>query len=144
MSLESFIKKNKINNIYSYHQVELNDNKVEYGWKASEILNLDGPIVVTYQSKSKRISDEDLNWSEAEGKNAANLSCYLNYFYAATKMEPDAFLSEWNGNEGELSSLNTASDKRGDEGLFMIDLARLLVNGGKMVRYGRIFKIINN
>ncbi len=144
MSLESFIKKNKINNIYSYHQNDLGDNKVEYGWKNSDDLNLDEPIVLTYQSKSKKISDEDLRWSESEGKNAANLSCYLNYFFASTKMSPEDFLDKWGGNENELTKLNTSADTRGGEGLFMIDLARLLVNGGKMVRYGRIFKIINS
>lgn len=144
MSLESFIKKNKINNIYSYHQVALGDNRIEYGWKNSETLDLESPIVITYESKSKKISDEDLEWSKSEGKNAANLSCYLNYFTAATKMSPEEFIDKWSGNEDELSSLNTAESNRGDEGAFMIDLARFLSNGGKMVRYGRIFKIIND
>ncbi len=144
MSLDSFIKKNKINNIYTYHQTALDGNRVEYGWKNASELNLDEPIVLTYQSKSKKISDEDLRWSESEGKNAANISCYLNYFFASTKMTPESFLEKWSGNEDELAKLNTYDETRGDEGLFMIDLARLLISGGKMVRYGRIFKIINN
>ena len=59
-------------------------------------------------------------------------------------MSPEDFLDKWGGNEDELTKLNTSAETRGDEGLFMIDLARLLVNGGKMVRYGRIFKIINS
>tara|TARA_B100000242_G_C42997992_1_gene463582 strand:- start:344 stop:787 length:444 start_codon:yes stop_codon:yes gene_type:complete len=144
MKINEFVKKHKINNIYSYHQSEVKDGRIEYGWKNSDHLDLDGPIVVTYQSKSKKISDKDLEWSKLEGKNAANLSCYLNYFFASTRMNPEDFISRWSGKEDELSSLNAFDENRGDEGSFMIDLAKFLKDGGKMVRYGRIFKMINN
>jgi len=144
MEVDKFIKKNKINNIYSYHQAEVSDGRIEYGWKVSNDLDLRQPIVVTYQSKSKKISDEDLEWSKSEGKNAANLSCYMSYFFAATKMNPDEFIERWSGNESELNNLNSAENTRGDEASFMIDLARFLRDGGKMIRYGRIFKLVNN
>lgn len=144
MKIDEFVKKHKINNIYAYHQAEANEGKIEYGWKVSEKLDLNQPIVVTYQSKSKKISDEDLEWSKSEGKNAANLSCYKSYFFAATRMSPDDFIERWSGSESELSSLNSFKENRGDEGSFMIDLARFLKDGGKMIRYGRIFKLVNN
>lgn len=144
MTLDDFISKNKINNIYAYHQAELSNGRVEYGWKNSDTLNLENPIVVTYQSKSKKITDQDLEWSKAEGKNAASLSCYMDYFFASTRMTPEEFIERWSGSEEELSNLNSLESSRGDEGGFMIDLASFLLNGGRMVRYGRIFKIINN
>tara|TARA_Y100001958_G_C21244183_1_gene573293 strand:- start:2461 stop:2892 length:432 start_codon:yes stop_codon:yes gene_type:complete len=142
MNLDEFIKKYKINKLYSYSEVP-SGKFTEYGWEAVDSIDMSSGVIISYQSQSKKISQEDLDWSKEEGKNAASLNCYLNYFEAATKMSPKDFIEKWSGKEDELSSLNSTVNNRGDEGSFMIDLAKLIEGGGKMVRYGRIFKLIN-
>lgn len=143
MSLDNFIRKHKINKLYSYSEVP-SGKFTEYGWESVDSIDISGGVIISYQSKSKKISQDDLDWSKEEGKNAASLNCYLKYFEAATKMSPKDFIAKWDGKEEELSSLNSTANNRGDEGSFMIDLAKLIEGGGKMVRYGRIFKLVNS
>ena len=123
--LKDFLNKEKIGKIYSYREERMSDDTIEFGWHKGETLDLDGPVVVSYPSKSKKVSDDDKEWSDREGKNASNLKCYMRYFSALTSLTANEFIETWEGNLEELEAYrrgNNPSYKDG-EGLFLFNIA---------------------
>ena len=145
MNLKSFLKKEKINKIYSYREVRKDKYSVEFGWAPSDTINLNKPVVISYPSKGKGISDKDREWSLEEGKNASSLDDYKKYFSALTGEPPDIFIDMWADGILDLESLREKDNPgyRDGEGRFLYSLALLISTGKKFTEFGRIYKIIN-
>ena len=145
MNLKSFLKKEKIDKIYSYHEVRKDKYLVEFGWVPSDVINLNKPVVVSYPSKGKNISDLDKQWSSSEGKSVSSLDDYERFFAALTGETPDVFIDMWADSILDLESLREKDNPqyRVGEGKFLYGLATLISTGKKFTEFGRIFKIIS-
>jgi|TARA_R110001583_G_scaffold16234_35_gene66447 hypothetical protein len=144
MSFEAFIKNNKINKVYSYKEMR-DGSTIEFGWVESSGINIDEPIVLSYPSKSKKISDRDKEWSKDEGRTASTLSDYRKYFISITGSTPEDFISKWDDiNLLEKHWKSKSPRYRDGEGKFLISLANLISNGSKFIHYGRIYKRVDN
>jgi len=145
VNLKSFLKKEKIDKIYSYHEVRKDKYSVEFGWVPSNTINLNKPVVISYPSKGKSISEEDKQWSSEEGKNASSLDDYEKYYAALTGESPDVFIDMWANGIPDLESLREKDNPgyRNGEGKFLYNLALLISTGKKFTEFGRIYKIIN-
>lgn len=145
MSLEDFLKKEKINNLYSYLETKGSNNTVEFGWVSAKSIDLDKPIVISYPSKSKYIEEEDKDWSKSEGKNATSLPDNEKYFSALTGYSASQFIDIWSDNIDSFSDIwrEKNPNAREEEEEFLLDLARLIVSGKRFTKFGRVFKIVN-
>jgi len=145
MKVSNFLKKQKIKKVYAYHEMKQDKNTTAFGWVLSKSLDLNNPVVVSAVSKSKKISDDDMQWSTKEGNSAASVSDYKRYFEALTGESPGVFLSKWADNKDELEEIRRRSNDRyrDGEGEFLLGLANLLDAGKKFVKFGRIYKIID-
>jgi hypothetical protein len=145
MKVDDFIKKQRIKKIYAYHEEKKDKNTVSFGWVPSKSLDLNNPVVVSSVSKSKKVSDPDKEWSEKEGNNAASLLDYNKYFQSLTGDSPDDFVTKWELKEDELEELRKRANKmyREEEGIFLLSLAKLLSEGVKFSKFGRVYKIID-
>ncbi len=144
MTLKAFLNREKIGKIYSYKEEQVSDSTVEFGWVKTDDLDISGPVVVSYPSKSKKVSEDDKEWSKKEGKNASSLECYIRYFSALTGLTPNAFLEEW---EFDLEGLeeyrrDNNPSYRDEEGLFLINIAKLISESKRFSQFGRIYKVI--
>jgi hypothetical protein len=144
MKVDDFIKKHKINKLYSYHEERVGDT-VSFGWVSSKALSPDDSVVVSSVSKSKKVLDTDKEWSEKEGNSAATLSDYDKYFQSLTGESPVAFLKAWKAKAGELESVRRISSQKykEEEGAFLLNLAELISKGKKFSKFGRVYKIVN-
>ena len=146
MKSDELVKKFKIKSCYAYHEERASDTEVTFGWIPMDKTRLETPFVMSYGSKGKSVSEEDLDWSKEAGVNAASLSDYFRYFSALTGDSPEEFLSKWGSDLGKLEDLrkSTNTNYGEGEGEFLLSLARLLQGGDKFTKYGRIFKVIND
>ena len=144
MSSLDKLKKLKVKRAFSYYEERVSDTEINFGWKDSEVESVKAPFVVSYGSKSKSISDEDLSWSKQAGVNAASLDDYLLYFKALTGDDPDSFYKKWNNDLESLEEIRKSENTkyRDGEGSFLLSLSKLLSSGEKFTQYGRIFKLI--
>ena len=139
------IKKLKVKFGFTYHEEKVSDTEIMFGWKPLPVDEVSIPCVVTYGSKAKSVSEEELAWSKAAGVNAASLADYRKYFKALTGDSPEDFLSKWEGSIDQLEVIRQSANpqyKEG-EGSFLVSLASLLVDGKRFTKYGRIFKLIS-
>jgi len=145
MKVNDFLKKQKIKKIYTYLEKKKDKRTISFGWALSKSLDLNNPVVVSSVSKSKKVSDRDRAWSVKEGNSAATVLDYEKYFLSLTGEEPQAFIEKWESRTEELEELRKRLNKsyREEEGLFLLDLARLLDSGKKFTKFGRIYKIID-
>lgn len=145
MTLEDFLKAEKISSIYSYLETRSSNSRVEFGWVIAKAIDINEPIVVSYPSRSKYINDIDKEWSKEEGKNATSLSDNERYFNALTGYSASQFIDIWSDNIGSFSDIwrDKNPNARDEEEEFLLDLARLIVNGKRFTKFGRVFKIIN-
>jgi len=143
MKVDKFIKKHKIKKIYSYYEEKEKDT-IRFGWVPSKSLDLNNPVVVTSISKSKKVLDSDKEWSAKEGNNVASLGDYNKYFKALTGDVPTGFIGKWETKVVELEEHRRKGNEnyRDNEGEFLLDMARLLSDGKKFTKFGRVFKII--
>ena len=145
MKVDDFLKKQRIKKVYAYHEETQDKNTVSYGWIPSRSLDLNNPVVVSVVSRGKKVSDLDKEWSEKEGNSVASLEDYKKYFQALTGEIPSDFISKWGKKAGELEEIRKRVNKmyKEGEGEFLISLARLLSDGKKFTKFGRIYKIID-
>jgi len=144
MKVDDFIKKYKINKLYSYHEESVGDT-TSFGWVLSESLRSDESMVVSSISKSKKVLESDKEWSAKEGNSAATLSDYDKYFKSLTGDSPADFLKIWKEKTEELESVRKVSSQRykEEEGAFLLSLAELISNGKKFSKFGRVYKIVD-
>ena len=145
MTLEDFLKQEKINSIYSYLETRSSNSRVEFGWVTAKAIDISEPIVVSYPSRSKYINDADTDWSKAEGKNATILSDNERYFNALNGYSASQCVDIWSDNIESFSDIwrEKNPNARDEEEEFLLDLAMLIVSGKRFTRFGRVFKIIN-
>ena len=143
MSFEAFIKSNKIDKIYSYKEIR-DGTTIEFGWSESYYVDVSEPLVLSYPSKSKKVSDTDKAWSKTEGKTVASLSDYKSYFMSLTGSTPEDFISKWDRVDLLEDYWKSKSPRyRDGEGKFLLDLANLISNGSKFISFGRIYKKVD-
>lgn len=144
MSSLDKLKKLKVKTAFSYYEEKASDTEINFGWKTSDVESIEVPFVVSYGSKSKSISEEDLKWSKQAGVNAASLNDYLLYFKALTGDDPESFYKKWCNDLDALEDIRRSESVRyrEGEGMFLISLSKLLYSGEKFTQYGRIFKLI--
>ena len=144
--MNDVLKKLKVKYGFVYHEEKVSDTEIMFGWRTLPVEQLTTPCIVTYGSKAKSVSEEEMAWSKEAGVNAASLSDYMKYFKALTGDSPEDFLSKWQDSIEELESIRQSANpqyKEG-EGSFLISLASLLTEGKRFTRYGRIFKLIDS
>ncbi len=146
MNKDGLIKKHKVKSCFAYHEEKTSDKETVFGWKPLEKSDLKAPFVVSYGSKAKGISKEDVDWSKEAGVNAASLEDYSKYFKSLTGDFPSEFLSKWSGEVDSLEAVRRSANSsyRDGEGKFLISLAGLIENGTKFTQYGRIFKVVGD
>tara|TARA_A100001011_G_C14141771_1_gene770006 strand:+ start:459 stop:905 length:447 start_codon:yes stop_codon:yes gene_type:complete len=146
MSLGEFLKKQKVSKIYCYHEIQAEPLKVEYGWIESSELDVSKPIVLSYASTSKKTTEEDRDWSKREGRTAASLECYQKYFSSLTNVTPLEFIEIWEDETDDLEGFAKTNNEnyREGEGLFLLNIADLIVNHRKFSQFGRIYKVVNS
>tara|TARA_Y100000310_G_scaffold276024_1_gene292882 strand:+ start:977 stop:1420 length:444 start_codon:yes stop_codon:yes gene_type:complete len=144
MEVNNFLKKYKIKKVYSYHEEKIDDS-ISFGWRASKEIDLDESIVVSTMSKSKKASENDIEWSRREGNSAATLVDYTRYFEALTGGTPDDFVKAWESRLVELEDARKRDNQRyrEGEGEFLLSLAKLLSEGKKFSKFGRVYKIVS-
>ena len=144
MKEADFIKKYKINKIYSYHE-EREEDKISFGWISSDKLDSSSPVVISSVSKSKKVLERDKEWSEKEGNSAATLHDYERYFHSLTGETAAGFFDSWKDRVEELEESRKRLNKRyrENEGEFLLNLANLIVNKKRFSKFGRVYKIID-
>ena len=138
------LKRLRVKSCFGYHEEKVKPDEIMFGWQSISRDKVELPFVVSYGSKAKDISDEDLSWSNEAGVNAASLSDYRRYFKSLTGDSAEDFYEKWEEKEAVLEELREKSNPsyREGEGAFLIALANLLNSGKKFTKYGRIFKLI--
>jgi hypothetical protein len=148
MKRDEFLKKYKINKVYSYHE-EKDAETVTFGWVTADsghhLVDVANSMVVSSISKSKKTLDSDRDWSAKEGNSAATLEDYKRYFHSLTGEDAADFISSWKGREAELEESRKRLNKRyrEEEGAFLISLAELISDGKRFSKFGRVYKIVD-
>ena len=154
MNLEEFVKKYRVSNIYTYHEIIRSPTEKAFGWATSKDLDLSKPVVLSYPSTSKKFTEEDLKWSNEEGVSAVGIDDYRSYFMSLTGLSDidfvdnwfdrrEAFIEHWNKRypDGILYETGSLTEKDLD---YIYNLSKLLLNGERFIIYGRIFRLVNN
>jgi hypothetical protein len=146
MSIESFKKRHKIANIYRYSEVKGLGGSIEFGWVRADDLDFEKKVVISYPSKSKKFSEDDLSWSKDEGVSAVPYDDYSIYFKSLMSMSHETFSSTLHKNpdlakELFLERYPSAGLKDYD---YVVSISKLLTDGDRVIVHGRIFKVLEN
>ena len=138
----------KVDKFYLYKELPSKGGNIFFGWTTAESIEpfQEGDLIVSYASKSKKVSKEDVDWSKEEGSSASPLVDYEKYFFALTGLSPDSFLERWSSNPEALeeSRKKNGSSYRDGEGVLLLNLAQLLTGKkDKFSKFGRIYKRID-
>jgi hypothetical protein len=144
VSMSEFLKENSIDFIYKYSEVRSDKKTVLFGWQVAEEIDTEQPLVISYYSRSKFATDEEVESAKKEKTNVASLEDYRKFFVALTSQEPEVFLARWNKKNLHEFYLHWKSNyPHADEKqpLFIFKLANLICHKKKFVMYGRGFKV---
>lgn len=135
----------EVDKYYKYYNREVKPNVVEFGWIQVENLPIYNDYIVSYHSRSKFASNEEIKKSKEEGTSIALVSDYKIYFEKITGSTTSEFYLKWKDKEEELkkhwdSLFLNADDK---QHLFMLKLSRLIETGQKFIMYSRGFKLVS-
>lgn len=143
----------KADHYYKYSQLKLQDGepnsyKILFGWVEvlKEDFDFSKPLVYSYHSRSKFSTEEDRAWSRSAGTNLSSLEDYRKFFESLAGETPELFLERWSFSEQELKAhwdSKYPNPEKKDQHIFMIKLARLIVEGKKFVMYSRGYRVIN-
>jgi hypothetical protein len=132
----------KIDKYYKYLEVDQGKGVTAFGWVNAESIDEGLDYVLSYSSKSKKVSEEDSVWSEKEGCSATNLVDYSTYVERLTGQSPQDFYAEW---QDKIDSFEI-SDKGWREGSaeFILNLCELILGKkNSFTQFGRIYKRVN-
>lgn len=132
----------KIDKYYKYLEVDQGKGVTAFGWVNVESIDEGLDYVLSYSSKSKKVSEEDSVWSEKEGCSATNLVDYSTYVERLTGQSPQDFYAEW---QDKIDSFEI-SDKGWREGSaeFILNLCELILGKkNSFTQFGRIYKRVN-
>lgn len=140
---EELVEKYKIKKFYKYVERRIG-NQVEFGWAKASADEVELPIVISYDSKSKSVAPEMAAWSQAEGINATSLKDYIAYFTALVGQSPVDFLLKWKDRLEEFPSYwGQQHEKYNEEhGKLIVALAKFLTDEKKFSLHGRTYKVI--
>lgn len=136
----------KPNKFYKYKEVTQPDGTIAFGWTEDSKIE-DEEYVISYPSRSKLVSEEDVEWSNLEGVSAAGLSDYSIYFIRITGKNSSDFFGEWNEKLDDLEESRKLSNRgyRDGEGLFLLNLSQLISGRTKMFsQFGRVYKRVKD
>lgn len=138
----------KISKFYSYKELPPEDGKILFGWTLLDSGDsfIDKDVIISYPSKSKKISPEDSSWSKDEGSSASSVEDYEKYFFALTGLAPSTFMEKWDSKLDDLEVERKLLNKnyREEEGSFLFGIASILSGKKeKFSKFGRIFKRVN-
>lgn len=131
-----------VDKYYEYVEVDQGKGVAAFGWVNVESIDESIDYVLSYPSRSKKISDEDSAWSQREGCNAATLADYSIYVERLTGQSPQDFYAEW---QDKIDSFEI-SDKGWREGSakFILNLCELILKKKySFTQFGRIYKRVN-
>lgn len=129
----------KIDKYYQYHEEKQDDGNIAFGWILADSIDKTKDYVLSYPSRSKKISEKDLEWSNSEGCTATSLSDYEAYVKRLIEQEPQEFLLEWSDRISDFVPPN--KNWREDSGRFVLNLCELVLgNRESFTFFGRIFK----
>ncbi len=121
---------------------------VSFGWAEAGPGDIDEtePLVYSYHSRSKFASEQDKAWSKSAGTSLASVEDYRKFFNSLAGESPERFLERWTLSEEELRAHWDSKYPNGvevDQHLFVLKMARMLVEGKKFVMYSRGYKVIS-
>jgi len=133
--------KKKVDKYYAYHEVAGDNGVIEFGWIISDSIDESQNYVLSYPSKSKRVSEKDAVWSREEGCSATTVADYSTYIEKLVGQSPADFLSEWVDN---IEAYPLVQGWREETPSFLINLCNLVVgNTNSFTQFGRIYKRVN-
>lgn len=131
----------KIDKYYQYHEVKQEDGNIAFGWTVAESIDKTKDYVLSYPSRSKKISEKDLEWSSSEGCTATALSDYEIYIERLIEQEPQEFYLEWSDKIEDFIPPN--KNWREGSAKFILNLCELVLGKRESFTFfGRIFKIV--
>jgi hypothetical protein len=146
VNLTDFKAKYKVDKLYAYRQdADSESAKIFFGWENTAVLNLSEKIVLSTVSKSKKLTEEEIEWSKKEGVTATSLEDYDRFFRASLDVSPADFLEKWDCRLGELELERKTSNPlyRDGEGKFLLALARFISTEKRFSLFGRVYKVIS-
>ena len=133
--------KKKVDKYYAYHEVAGDSGVIEFGWVISDSIDESQNYVLSYPSKSKKVSEKDAIWSREEGCSATTIADYSTYIERLVGQSPADFLSEWADN---IEAYPLVQGWREETPSFLINLCNLVVgNTNSFTQFGRIYKRVN-
>jgi len=135
--IEEFKAQHKIDVLFKLH-TEGVGSPITFGWVETDYLDLSVPLVVSYPSSSKKMSEEDIKEAKAVGRNAATFDDYHQYFFWLTGTQPSEFLELW----PTLEHMAASSKYTARQSEFLWKLAKFLVDKKSFYVLGRGFKLV--
>jgi len=133
----------KVDKYYQYHEEEQDDGSIAFGWILADSIDKSKDYVLSYPSRSKKISEKDLEWSNSEGCTATSLSDYEIYIERLIEQKPQDFLLKWSDKIAEFSLPN--ENWREGSGEFILNLCELVLGKRESFTFfGRIFKRVRD
>jgi hypothetical protein len=132
----------KIDKYYKYLEVDQGNGITAFGWTDADSIDKNQDYVLSYPSRSKKTSEEDLEWSSKEGCSATALVDYATYVERLTGESPQDFFDEWE----EKIDLYDESKENWREGSaeFILNLCRLILGEkASFTQFGRVYKRVN-
>lgn len=132
----------KVDKYYKYVEVDQGKGVTAFGWVNAESIDESIDYILSYSSRSKKVSDEDSAWSQREGCSATSLVDYSAYVERLTGQSPQDFYTEW---QDKIDSFKI-SDKGWREGSakFILNLCELILGKtNSFTQFGRIYKRVN-
>lgn len=131
----------KIDKYYKYHEVKQEDGTIAFGWIAVDSIDKSQNYVLSYPSKSKKVSEKDAAWSKEEGCSATTVADYSTYIERLVGQSPVDFLSEWSDN---IEAYPLVRGWREETPSFLVNLCNLVTgNINSFTQFGRIYKRVN-
>lgn len=131
--------KRKIDKYYQYHEVRQQDGTIAFGWISVDSIDKSKDYIISYPSKSKKVSEKDLDWSNSEGCTAITLSDCELYIQRLIGKEPKDFFSEWSDKIDEF--VPPFRTWREGSSNFILSLCELVLgNKENFTLFGRIYK----
>lgn len=131
----------KIDKYYKYHEVKQEDGTIAFGWIAVDYIDKSQNYVLSYPSKSKKVSEKDAAWSKEEGCSATTVADYSTYIERLVGQSPVDFLSEWSDN---IEAYHLVRGWREETPSFLVNLCNLVAgNISSFTQFGRIYKRVN-
>jgi hypothetical protein len=144
--MDEFLKKNKVRCLYKYAENRRDSVTIEFGWEEADEIELSGPVVLSYYSKHKDATEDELAWAKKAKTSAVTLDDYRKYFKSLTGFEAERFLERWS--EVDLEDYvdhwksSNPMNSGNNQAVFVMNLANLIASHKKFCMYGKGYKVV--